>query len=146
MGEEVTSLALNFLNDGGSLEEINDTFIVLIPKIKNTDKMVDFRPISLCNVLCKIIAKTIANKLKCILPWIIDKSQNGLVPDRLITDNVILAIEIFHWLQGGRSSGENFVAIKLDISKAYDRVEWGLVLVNGFPAVNFSPERGAEAR
>lgn len=69
--------------------------------------MVDFRPISLCNILYKIIAKTIANRPKKGLPSIIDESQSEFVPDRLITDNAIIAFEIFHWLQGRRSSGRS---------------------------------------
>lgn len=61
---EVTSLAFNFLNGGGSIKEINQIFIVIISKIKNAMCMSDFRPITLCNVLYKIIVKTIANRLK----------------------------------------------------------------------------------
>lgn len=57
------TLALNFLNGGDTLERISQTFIVLISKVKNFESIMDFRPISLCNVLYKIIAKTLVNRL-----------------------------------------------------------------------------------
>ena len=59
---------LDFLNSGIMIPEINYTHIVLIPKVKSPEKMTDFRPISLCNVIYKIISKVIANRLKTILP------------------------------------------------------------------------------
>lgn len=86
VGRKVTTLALKFLNEGGSLEEVHDPFIVLIPKIINAYRMAYFRLISICNVLYKIIVKTIVNQLKIVLPLVINESQSGLVPDRLITD------------------------------------------------------------
>lgn len=94
--KDVISLALKFLNCGGLLANINQTFIVPISKIKNIVRMPDFRPISLCNVIYKFIAKTLANHLKEVLGCIIDESQSGFVPGRLITDNVIIAFEAFH--------------------------------------------------
>lgn len=68
---------MNFLNNGGGLEEINNTYIVLIPKVKNTSCMVDFRPSNLFNVIYQIISKTIVNRLKKVFPDIIDESQSG---------------------------------------------------------------------
>lgn len=88
-------MALKFLNGGGSVESINQTFIVLIPKIKNIVRVSNFRPISLCNVLYKIIAKTIANRLNRCYLMLIYISQSGFVPEKLITDNAIIAFETF---------------------------------------------------
>ena len=68
VGNDVTAAVLDFLNSGTMLPEINYTHIVLIPKVKSPEKMSDFRPISLCNVIYKIISKVLANKLKQILP------------------------------------------------------------------------------
>ena len=68
MGDTIVLAVLDFLNNGNMLPEINHTNIVLIPKIRNPMKMSDFRPISLCNVIYKIISKVLANRLKQVLP------------------------------------------------------------------------------
>ena len=71
VGDTVVLAMLDFLNNGNMLLEINHKNIVLIPKIRNPVKMSDFRPISLCNVIYKIISKVLANRLKQVLPQII---------------------------------------------------------------------------
>ena len=68
VGDNVVLAVLDFLNNGNMLPEINHTNIVLIPKVKNPEKMSDFRPISLCNVIYKIISKVLGNRLKRVLP------------------------------------------------------------------------------
>ena len=64
MGESITMAVLDCLNSGNMVPDINHTNIVLIPKVKNPEKMSDFRPISLCNVIYKIVSKVLANRLK----------------------------------------------------------------------------------
>jgi len=64
VGDSVTAIVLDFLNSGNMVPNINHTNIVLIPKVKNPEKMSDFRPISLRNVIYKIISKVLANRLK----------------------------------------------------------------------------------
>ena len=71
VGNDVTNVVLDFLNTGNMLPEINYTHIFLIPKVKSLEKMSDFRPISLCNVIYKIISKVLANRLKLLLPQLI---------------------------------------------------------------------------
>jgi hypothetical protein len=86
--------------------------------------MKDWRPIALCNVLYKIIAKVLANRLKQVLPKCVSNHQSAFVPDRSILDNAMVAIEVVHYMKTKSKGKEGCVALKLDISKAYDRMSW----------------------
>ena len=72
----------------------------------------------------KLISKSIANRLKKILPKLISKFQNAFMSDCLITDNILVAFETLHHLKNKRQGKTGFMALNLDMSKAYDRVEW----------------------
>ncbi|XP_040999571.1 uncharacterized protein LOC121245775 [Juglans microcarpa x Juglans regia] len=138
MGDQVCNFALNFLNHGGSLNEVNDTFITLIPKVQSPKRVVDYIPISLCNVLYKVVSKTMANRLKHILPQIIAPNQSAFVLGRLISDNTLVAYEVLHSMNSRMKGKKGFMALKLDMSKAYDRVEWkfieAIMIKMAFPA------------
>lgn len=99
IGERVKHEILTVLNGGNIPDGWNDTLIVLIPKVKNPEKLKDLRPISLCTVLYKLVSKVIANRLKVVLPDIISASQSAFVPRCMITDNVLLAYELTHFLK-----------------------------------------------
>jgi len=124
IGEKVTKEVLDVLNGGLIPEGWNETTIVLIPKVKNPDKLKDLRPISLCNVIYKIVSKALANRLKQILPEVISPAQSAFVPGRLISDNILIAYELTHYMKQKKKGKEGYAAVKLDMSKAYDRVEW----------------------
>lgn len=130
VGADVTKEVLQFLNEGHMPCKWNDTVVVLIPKVRNPNKLKDLRPISLCNVIYKVASKVLSNRLKIILPDVISENQSAFVPGRLITDNILIAYELTHYLQNKRSGSDSYAAIKLDMSKAYDRVEWDFLKKN----------------
>ena len=124
---EVTQGVLSCLNLGHILNAINHTFITLIPKVKTPERITEFRPISLCNVTYKLISKVIANRLKCILSSIISKAQSAFLPGRLITNNVLVAFETLHQTHSIKIGRDGAMAMKLDMSKAYNRVKWSFL-------------------
>jgi hypothetical protein len=166
----VCTTVLGFLNGGSFEATINETYITLIPKIKNPSRIIEYRPISLCNVFYKLIAKVLANRLKKVLPHIISTNQSAFVPGRLITDNVLVAFEALQTMDVWMKGKLGYMALKLDMSKAYDRVEWNFlevvmikigfarrwvdllmvcvrtvtysILINGQPHENIVPTRG----
>ena len=113
---------MSYLNDGEIQEEPNTTHIVLIPKKPKPERISDLRPISLCNVIYKIIAKILANRLKFVLPVVISETQSAFVPGRLISDNIMLAYEVNHYMKRKRQGKHGTVVLKVDMSKAYDRM------------------------
>ncbi|XP_074298011.1 uncharacterized protein LOC141628812 [Silene latifolia] len=169
VGPMVISTVLGVLCGDQMPAGMNHTHIVLIPKKKAPDKIRDFRPISLCNVVYKLVSKVLANRLKPFLNDIVSENQSAFTAGRLISDNVLIAFELFHHMKNLRH-GEGFMAIKLDMAKAYDRVEWDFleavlrgmgfdrgwvdrvmmcvssvlsaVLINGNAKEVFRPERG----
>jgi hypothetical protein len=117
--EAVNAVRLFFLT-GSMPEGVNDTAIVLIPNTDQPESLKDFRPISLCSVLYKVIAKCLVNRLRPILGDIISINQSAFVPGRLITDNALVAFECLHFIKHNKSEKKSFCAYKLDLSKAYD--------------------------
>ena len=120
---DVTEAILYILHSGHFLRKMNYTHIVLIPKINKPKIVVDFRLISLTNVISRLVSKVIANRLKLILPNVISDSQSAFVPNQLITDNTTIAFKVLHRMRNKRTGRKGQIAIKLDISKAYDPVE-----------------------
>jgi hypothetical protein len=115
---------LGSLNSDILPEFLNITSIALIPKVKSPTSVTDYRPISLYNVSYKLISKILANRLKKILPQIIFPVQSAFVLGRLITDNVLMAYETLHTMHTRMKGKKGFMVVKLDMSKAYDKMEW----------------------
>jgi hypothetical protein len=126
IGDEVHKLVVDFFSSSLLPDKANDTHIALIPKKLVTTVPTDFRPISLCNVIYKIIAKCIANRLKPHLPDYIDPAQQAFIQGRRISDNIIVDQEISHSFQLS-SWKKNAFMLKIDLAKAFDRVEWSFI-------------------
>lgn len=103
---------------------LNITHIILLPKKEDSKKVEDFRHISLCNVAMKLITKVVANRLREILPQFISQSQSAFVKDGNISDNILLAQEVSHCIRRRNKGLKGILSIKVDMSKAFDRVEW----------------------
>lgn len=89
--------------------------------------MCNFRPLSLGNVVSQIYSKVLANRIKTILPNVISNAQSSFVSSKLITDNFTVAFELLHRMRNRRYGKIGNMAVKLDVSKAYDRVEWSFL-------------------
>ncbi|GAA0153914.1 hypothetical protein LIER_12040 [Lithospermum erythrorhizon] len=89
--------------------------------------MSQFRPIALCNSAAKVIAKVLAMRLKKFLPSVILDSQSAFVPNRLITNNILLAYDAHHLIKHRKHCNQLLMSIKLDMLKAYDRIEWAFM-------------------
>ena len=126
VGGDVTKGVLGVLNGSSLPHALNHTHVVLISKKRNPTEAADYRPISLCNVLYKLITKVLTNRLKDILSSIISENQSAFTPGRLITDNILVAFEVFHSMNG-QTGASGSMAIKLDMATTYDKVEWGFL-------------------
>ena len=124
VGRDVIEAVLSVLNSSHFLHKMNQTHIVLIPKKNYPKYLLEFRPISLGNVISRIYSKILDNQLNIILPNVISDAQSDFVPDRLITDNTSVAFEVLHMMRNRRRGKKGQMTVKLDINKAYDRVEW----------------------
>ena len=114
---DVTHAVLSCLNSCSILKSINHTFITLIPKVNNLEKVSNFRPISFCNVIYKIISKLIANRLKPVLNSIISETQSAFIADRVITNNILITFESLHHMKNNCTRKKGFMAIKVEFRK-----------------------------
>ena len=123
VGDDVYQDSLEWMNNLCFPPLVNNTNICLIPKHQNPRTMKDYKPIALCNVNYKILAKVLANRLKKLLPQIISHEQAAFVSGRSITDNVLVAFEIIHHMKRKNKGKQGDVVFKIDISKAYDKID-----------------------
>ena len=107
---------------------LNETLIIaLLPKCQNPESLSNYRPISLCNSIYKVISKIIVARIRPHLSSLISPVQATFVLGRRGTDNVCIAQELLHTLDNKKKGRVSYMAIKLDLEKAYDRLEWNFV-------------------
>ncbi|XP_013624212.1 PREDICTED: uncharacterized protein LOC106330256 [Brassica oleracea var. oleracea] len=127
VGQEVTDAIQEFFTTCRLLQQWNATILTLIPKKKNADKISDFRPISCCNTVYKVIAKLLANRLKQVLPSVISITQSAFIPGRLLVENVLMATELvqgYNWKNITKRS-----ILKVDLKKAFDSINWSFIFL-----------------
>lgn len=123
IGDDVSLAVLSCLNSGTLLTSLNHTYII-VSKRKIPKRVTEFRLVALCNIIYKLILKVLANKLKSRLPFVISESQSAFQYDKAISDNILVAFETLHHMKNKKIGKEGYMAIKLDMSKTYDRIEW----------------------
>ena len=124
---DLVEMVNNFLIKGEMDSRLNITHICMILKTERPTKMTELRPISLCNVGYKIISKVLCQRLKIYLPSLVSETQSAFVAGRLISDNILIAQEMFHGLRTNKACKGKYMAVKTDMSKAYDRIEWEFI-------------------
>eukprot|EP00253_Pinus_taeda_P036581 PITA_36581 len=167
LGKEILDLVEESRINQKVWPALNSTFFALIPKGDNLEEANGFRPIALCNVIYKMITSLIAKRLKPLLDKLISAEQTGFVEGRQILNGLVVTQEVIHSLKVKKQKG---MMIKLDLSKAYDRLNWKYletvlerfgfhqrwiawihnlissphfsVLVNGSPSKTFNASRG----
>lgn len=94
VGTYTIAAVQDFFSSNKMLRKFNATTIALLPKITGADKMSQFRPISLCSTVYKVIAKIIKNRLRRIIPEAVQLNQVGFVQGWFLCENVLLASEL----------------------------------------------------
>ena len=121
-------MVINTWNTEFLLKSMNKTNITLIPKSDHPHSFKDFRPISLSNVTYKIFSKVLCNRLKPILDKLIAPHQSAFLKGRLISDNIMLASDCLHQIHSSGKRRKKLAALKVDFSKAFDRLSWQFIL------------------
>ncbi|CAL1358706.1 unnamed protein product [Linum trigynum] len=128
VGTSVVEAVISFFTSSRLLRSFNHTWLTLIPKVESVETIRQLRPISLCQFVYKVITKIMAERLASMLPRIVSEGQNGFIRGRLIIDNIIIGHELMHYLKIKTQGKKGYMALKVDMEKAYDRVEWPFLL------------------
>ncbi|XP_020969282.1 uncharacterized protein LOC110267813 [Arachis ipaensis] len=127
LNKEVCGVVRQIFEEGSLPEDLGETTVVLIPKVKQPESLNQLRPISCCNFIYKIVTRVLVGRLRKVLDVVISPVQSAFIKGRLIQDNIIVVQEVFHKLNRKGNQGSNDIAIKLDMNKAYDRLEWNFL-------------------
>lgn len=124
--DDIYQVVKDFYTHAHLPTDINQTFISLIPKKNQPVIPQDYRPICLCYVIYKIIAKSLANRGKDHLPDYVSYAQTAFIAHRHISSNIIITQEIIHSFNLKSWSSQAFI-LKIDLAKAFDRIEWTFI-------------------
>lgn len=120
---KLIEMVVHFFHSGHLLRHFNHIFIVLLPKCEHPSQIKQFRSVSSCNVAFKVITKIMSIHLKGVISKLISPHQAAFFPGKVvIQDNILLSQEIFHSIKAKRGR-KGLMALKLDMEKAYDRME-----------------------
>ncbi|GKV12840.1 hypothetical protein SLEP1_g23934 [Rubroshorea leprosula] len=122
--EDVIEFLQEFHKNSKMVRGLNSSFIVLVPKVDNPQKIEEYRPISLIGVIYKILAKILANRLKKVLDELIGEQQMAFISGRQLMDGVVIANELVDEAKKRKKSTFMF---KIDFEKAYDKVSWSFL-------------------
>lgn len=126
IGDDIWEYVKKTFSQGHFDPSVTETLVILIPKGDTQTTFKDFRPISLCNVIYKLITKVLVERLRPILSWIVSPLQSGFIPGRSTVDNAIILQEVlYHMKKSKRKKGD--LILKLDLEKVYDRVDWAFL-------------------
>ncbi|XP_074278036.1 uncharacterized protein LOC141601639 [Silene latifolia] len=125
IGDDFILSVRRFFEEGRCPDELNITWVTLIPKVECAVELSDFRPISMVGCVYKVISKILAERLRSLLPGLIGETQSAFVQQRQILDGALIANEVVHWIKKSKGSG---VLLKLDFHKAYHSIRWETIL------------------
>ncbi|XP_010523549.1 PREDICTED: uncharacterized protein LOC104801863 [Tarenaya hassleriana] len=126
VGGDVTRAIKDFFLTGKLLGQINATTLALIPKKQEATKLTEFRPISCCNTLYKVISSILARRIRAVAMEMVSRNQNAFVKGRLMIENILLASEIIR--EYNRASTRKSAMFKVDIRKAFDSLDWTIII------------------
>jgi hypothetical protein len=126
VGDSVVNKVRQIFSIGRIPEYLNRTLISLIPKCLGPETLSQFRPISLCNTVYKIVTKIFVSRLRPIMGNLVSPFQVAFVPGRRGLDNVVIAQELIHSIHRKKGRMGQLI-LKLDLEKAYDRLEWDFI-------------------
>ncbi|XP_015931910.1 uncharacterized protein LOC107458226 [Arachis duranensis] len=124
LNKEVCGVVKQIFEEGLIPGDLGETTVVLVPKVSQPESLNQLRPINCCNFAYKIVTRVLVGRLRKVLDQIISPVQSAFVKGRLIQDNIVIVQEAFHTLNRKGNSGSKDLAMKLDMNKAYDRLEW----------------------
>jgi hypothetical protein len=123
VGEDVFRLIDTAFRTGDFPASLSETLIALILKVDCPNNFKEFRPISLCNTVYKLITKILVNRLRPFLNQIVGPFQSSFLPGKGTTDNAIILQVVIHSMKKSKRKKGDMV-FKFDLEKAYDNVSW----------------------